>query len=97
MYLQCIQQGVVSFVFSGSMGNWLRNQPTFLRDIIPMVLGALKEPSVAPIAALTFKDICDDCAEQLSCFSEQLMSACRVSVFDCGILVVLCHCTGGTS
>ncbi|XP_065904162.1 importin-13-like [Dysidea avara] len=66
----------------GSMGTWLRNQPTFLRDIIPMVLGALKEPSVAPIAALTFKDICDDCAEQLSCFSEQLMSACREALVN---------------
>jgi len=34
---------------SGSMDSWLRSQPTFLRDIIPTVLGAPKEPSVAPI------------------------------------------------
>ena len=45
-----------------------------------MMLTALKEPTIAPIAALAFQDVCEDCAEQLSCFSGHLMTACRVSI-----------------
>ena len=45
-----------------------------------MMLSSLKDPAIAPIAALAFQDVCEDCAEQLSCFSGQLMTACRVSV-----------------
>ena len=45
-----------------------------------MMLTALKEPAIAPIAALAFQDVCEDCAEQLSCFSGHLMTACRVSI-----------------
>ena len=64
----------------GSLGNWLKGQQNILRDVVPMMLTALKEPAVAPIAALAFQDVCEDCAEQLSCFSGHLMSACRVSI-----------------
>jgi len=67
-------------LYIGSLGNWLKGQPNILRDIIPMMLAALKEPAIAPIAALAFQDVCEDCAEQLSHFSDQLMTACRVSV-----------------
>ena len=67
-------------LFTGSLGNWLKGQPNILRDVVPMMLTALKEPAIAPIAALAFQDVCEDCAEQLSCFSGHLMTACRVSI-----------------
>ena len=59
-----------------------------------MMLTALKEPAIAPIAALAFQDVCEDCAEQLSCFSGHLMTACRVSInysviFAYSVIIVL--------
>ena len=72
--------GVYLLLFTGSLGNWLRGQPNILKDVVPMMLSSLKDPAVAPIAALAFQDVCEDCAEQLSCFSSHLMTACKVSI-----------------
>ena len=49
-----------------------------LQAVLPMILGALTEPKLAPIAALTFRDVCGECAEQLSPFVVQLIPACQV-------------------
>ena len=79
MCLPTMRNYTYCVLFIGSLGNWLKGQPNILRDVVPMMLTALKEPAIAPIAALAFQDVCEDCAEQLSCFSGHLMTACRVS------------------
>ena len=43
-----------------------------------MILRALAQPNLAPIAALAFRDVCGECAEQLAPVAVQLIPACQV-------------------
>ena len=45
-----------------------------------MILDALGQPSLAPSAALAFRDVCGDCASELAPVVVQIIPACQVSV-----------------
>jgi hypothetical protein len=47
---------------------------------LPMILSALSQPSLAPSAALAFRDLCGECAEMLVPVAVQLIPACQVSI-----------------
>lgn len=49
-----------------------------LQAVLPMILRALVEPDLAPSAALAFRDVCGECAEQLAPLAVQLIPACQV-------------------
>ena len=50
-----------------------------------MILDALSQPSLAPSAALAFRDLCGECAEMLVPVAVQLIPACQVGIrnYDC--------------
>ncbi len=43
-----------------------------------MILDALSQPSLAPAAALAFRDVCGDCAAQLTPVINQIVPVCQV-------------------
>ena len=43
-----------------------------------MILGGLAQPDLAPSAALAFRDVCTECAGQLSGVADQLVPHCQV-------------------
>lgn len=51
-----------------------------LQAVLPMILGALTQPNLAPSAALAFRDVCGECAKQLTPYVVQLIPACEVGV-----------------
>ena len=59
---------------------WFRSHTDLLRAVLPMILEGLTRPHLAPSAALAFRDVCGECAEQLTPFVLQLVLACQVRV-----------------
>ena len=66
--------------FLGSFSSWLSHQPALLPSVVQSVFSALADPDLALLAAIAFRDICEECAEQLLSYINQLLPACEVSV-----------------
>lgn len=65
----------------GCLSSWFKHHEDLLQAVLPMILGALSQPDLAPSAALAFKDVCSECHEMLSPLAVQLIPACKVSNF----------------
>lgn len=64
----------------GYLSSWFKQHPEMLQAVIPMILGALSQATLAPSAALAFRDVCGDCCEQLTPFVVQLIPACQAGL-----------------
>jgi hypothetical protein len=62
------------FTLLGSLGGWLSQQPNLLSHVLPLILGALRDRQLASAAAIAFRDICDECSNQLMPLSRDLVS-----------------------
>ena len=65
---------------TGYLSSWFRHHVDLLQAVLPMILNALSQPSLAPSAALAFRDLCGECAEMLVPVAVQLIPACQVGV-----------------
>ena len=85
--------------FLGSFSSWLSRQPALLPPVVQSVFSALADPDLAPLASIAFRDICEECAEQLLSYISQLLPACEVRVFWAFAVVTVsrCRCTGGSA
>lgn len=73
--------------FLGSFSSWLSQQPALLPPVVQSVFSALTDPDLAPLASIAFRDICEECAEQLLSYINQLLPACEVRVVGVGGLL----------
>jgi len=62
----------------GCLCGWFKDHVKLLQAVLPMILDALRQPSLAPSAALAFRDVCGDCASQLVPVVTQLIPVCQV-------------------
>ena len=64
---------------TGLLSNWFKRHLSLLQAVLPMILQSLMQPELASCAALAFKDVCGDCANELSTVATQLIPHCQVS------------------
>lgn len=78
---------------AGLLSTWLKHHPSLLQGVLPMILGGLSQPNLAPSAALAFRDVCVECASQLSGVADQLIPHCQVGGcgYGCGYFSVGYH------
>lgn len=65
-------------VCAGCLSVWFRSHPDLLQAVLPVILDGLTSASLATNAALAFRDICAECADQLAPVVIQIIPACQV-------------------
>ncbi len=62
----------------GCLSSWFKDHVDLLQAVLPMILDALSQPSLAPNAALAFRDVCGECAAELAPVVLQIVPVCKV-------------------
>lgn len=62
----------------GCLSSWFRAHPDLLQAVLPIILDGLSNASLATSAALAFRDVCAECAEQLAPVVMQIIPSCQV-------------------
>lgn len=65
-------------LLQGCLSSWFRAHPDLLQAVLPIILDGLTNASQASSAALAFRDVCGECAEQLAPVVMQIIPACQV-------------------
>lgn len=63
---------------AGCLSSWFKDHIDLLQAVLPMILDALNQPSLAPSAALAFRDVCGECASELTSVVLQIIPVCKV-------------------
>ena len=64
----------------GCLSSWFRAHPDLLQAVLPIILDGLSNVNLASSAALAFRDVCGECAENLAPAVMQIIPACQVIV-----------------
>ena len=67
-----------SVLTAGCLSVWFRAHPDLLQAVLPVILDGLTNPTLATSAALAFRDVCAECAEQLAPVVMQIIPTCQV-------------------
>ncbi|XP_064386855.1 importin-13-like isoform X2 [Halichondria panicea] len=64
----------------GCLSSWFKDHVDLLQAVLPMILDALSQPSLAPNAALAFRDVCGECAAELAPVVLQIVPVCKTAL-----------------
>ena len=82
-----------SVLAAGCLSVWFRAHPDLLQAVLPVILDGLTNPTLATSAALAFRDVCAECAEQLAPVVMQIIPTCQVHLSLSVRVPVMYHLT----